>query len=284
MLDDIRGFCMMVVYSLVDTRVARAVLGSSVIIVMTIASLRLFGGYINAPRPTIYITSPKADVELTDKQVLIKGRVFPGDSVVTVNGQNVVANGDGTFSQVVNLSAGMNILKFEATFYGRKSGVVQTATRTLTEEEKAEQTIALLKEQNKVKSTADQLALLQKPSIVLGAETTPSPQATSSASSVDSAEQYQDPAKEMIQSQSEVKNGKENIITGQFKNTTDKTLRWVKIRVEYINTSGTTVDTKVGAITRVDEHLAPGTMVEYTIPASTTTYSTYRLTVAYEAL
>lgn len=284
MLDDIRGFFMMVLYSLVDTRVARAVLGSSIIIVVSVFSLRLFGGYINAPRPTIYITSPKADAELTDKQVLVKGRVFPGDSVVTVNGQNVVANGDGTFSQVVNLSAGMNVLKFEATFYGRKSGAIQTAMRTLTEEEKAEQTAALLKEQNKVKSAADQLALLQKPPDVLAAETTPPPQATSSASSADSAEQYKEPLKDMIQSQSIVRNGEENIITGQFKNATDKTLRWVKIRAEYIDTSGTVVDTKVGAITRVDEHLAPGTMVEYTIPASTTAYSTYRITVAYEAL
>lgn len=286
MLDDVRGFLMMVCYSLVDTRVARAVLGSSIIIVISIVSLRLFGGYINSPRPTIYITSPSLDSQILDKKILVKGRVIPAESQVTVNGDKVESNGDGTFSQIVNLSAGINVLKFEAVHYGKKSGVIQTATRVLTDEEKAEQTAALLKEQAKVNESATQIAQVQATPDVLGAQAPsadPTP-ATSSSTLENSLESFRLPSPGMIVTKTETPSGNDIIISGIFKNTTEKTLRWLKIKGEYKDSSGKLLDSKIGAITKIDQHLAPGAQVEYAIPSSSVPYKTCEISVAYEAL
>ncbi|MDQ3098806.1 MAG: FxLYD domain-containing protein [bacterium] len=287
MLDDIRGYLMMVLYSLVDTRVARAMLGSSLILVTTVVSLRLFGGYVNSPRPTIYITSPKAEIQVTDSKVLVQGKVSPQESLVTVNGQTVVANGDGTFSQIVNLTAGVNVLKFEAAHYGKKSGTIHTATRTLTEEEKAEQMATLLKEEQKVKKGAEEIATKLTAVDVLGAKTQPSSSATPiepTPSPQSGIENYIAPQKDMILTSNEVPNGKEKIINGMFKNTTPQTLRWVKIKAGFKDSNGEVIDTKIGAVTQVDQHLAPGAEMEYTIPGTTSTYTDFQLSVAYEAL
>ncbi len=287
MLDDLRGYFMMLCYSVIETRVARAVLGCSVIIVLSFISLRLFGGYVNAPRPTIFITSPQADALVTDKQILVKGRVVPQDSEVTVNGQKVISNGDGTFSQMVQVAAGANVIKFEASYYGRKSGALHTATRILTEEEKAEQTAALLKEKEKVKADANQLATALQ-SDVLGTSVSPSPQPTATPAPSLPAEtdidKFKLPLGGMIMTQNEVKKNGETILTGIFKNTTGKTLRWVKIKADFKNTANSLIDSKTGAITLPDQHLAPGTEVEYTVPATISTYNDFELRVAYEAL
>ncbi len=73
------------------------------------------------------ITQPVGDLDSDVSPVMVKGKTDPGGSV-SVNGQQVTADGTGSFSASVELSEGTNQIKIEAT---NKNGKTATKTRVI---------------------------------------------------------------------------------------------------------------------------------------------------------
>lgn len=67
---------------------------------------------VNVP-PEITITQPKNNDVFTTPSVLLAGKTDPG-SKLTVNGQDIFVNADGSFQQVISVSAGQGTLTFDA--------------------------------------------------------------------------------------------------------------------------------------------------------------------------
>jgi len=65
--------------------------------------------FIFAP-PMIEVSTPFQDMEVSDQTIEISGKSSVG-SQVSINGQSIFANTDGTFRENIKLSDGLNILK-----------------------------------------------------------------------------------------------------------------------------------------------------------------------------
>lgn len=75
---------------------------------------------VNVP-PSITITQPKDNETFNTPSVLFTGTVDPG-SKLTINGQSIFVNADGSFQQLISVSAGQKILTFDATSaFGKQS-------------------------------------------------------------------------------------------------------------------------------------------------------------------
>ena len=60
----------------------------------------------------IEILSPRADLMVQDQQLVIRGSIEPG-SILTLNGEPLVADPEGGFSEEIHLQKGLNTLIFE---------------------------------------------------------------------------------------------------------------------------------------------------------------------------
>jgi hypothetical protein len=67
---------------------------------------------VNVP-PEITITQPKDNESFDTPSVLFTGTVDAG-SKLTINGQDIFVNADGSFQQLISVSAGQKILTFDA--------------------------------------------------------------------------------------------------------------------------------------------------------------------------
>ena len=70
--------------------------------------------------PRLVIEEPMNNLMIDKTTIAIKGQSEPGVQL-TINGQPIYINEDGSFSQVINLNQGMNIIKIEATNRFEKS-------------------------------------------------------------------------------------------------------------------------------------------------------------------
>lgn len=64
-------------------------------------------------KPSLEIYYPPVNFVTSNLEITVTGLTKPG-TVVTINGENVVVNNDGQFSQVVTLQPGINIINFLA--------------------------------------------------------------------------------------------------------------------------------------------------------------------------
>lgn len=286
MFDEITGVILTIIKSIVDTKLARAYLGIATITVISLIAYRGFSGVLFAQTPTVTLTYPKINAEVNGKQLYIQGSVTPVTSLVKINGQSVYSNGDGSFSQVIDISEGKNILKVSAENYGKSSSIVQLVTRTLTADEIAAKQVEQQKEEAKIKADADKIAQAQQAESVLAAEApSPVPSVT--------------PAPTIApEPPTPVEFNQENIVTkqvtplpqggatisGKYQNKTGKTIRWVKITAQLKDEQGNIVETKDAYVTQSNQLLAPSATVEYTVPIVTTVYKSFDLTTSYELI
>ena len=57
--------------------------------------------------PELFVTTPASDILVDGKYIEVQG-ITEEESVVTINGQDVLVNTDGSFSERINLSNGIN--------------------------------------------------------------------------------------------------------------------------------------------------------------------------------
>jgi len=91
---------------------------------------------INVDQPIITLENPEEDAQITDDKVLVKGKVEPSNSEIKINDtQTVHRNGDGTFTALVNLKEGENVLSIEAKKFSKKSSIIRLVQRELSQAE-----------------------------------------------------------------------------------------------------------------------------------------------------
>jgi hypothetical protein len=273
MFEEITGIGMTLIRSIYDTAVARTYLGITIITILGVIAYRSASGFLFAAPPVISITSPQINQEVTGKQLYIQGKVTPTQSQVLVNGEEVYSNGDGSFSQVVDITEGKNIIKVTAENYGKKADVVQMVTRNLSPEEIAAKQLEKQKKEAQIKEEAEKIAQKENAEKnVLGAEATPQPP---------SQEEFN---QENIISKQVVKVAQGNVITGKYQNKSGRTIRWVKLVAKIKDESGQVIDTKDSFITQSTQLLAPLAEVTYTVPITTEKFTDFELTTSYEII
>jgi hypothetical protein len=278
MFEEITGNLMMLLHSIYETAAARVYLGITIITVMGLIAYQSISGFLFAKPPTIQVTSPQLNAEVSGKQIQIQGKVVPAESRVLINGHDVYSNGDGTFTQIVDVTEGKNILKVTAEYYRKSSSVVQMVTRILTQDEIAAKQQMKEKQEAEIKKEAEKIALAAKENeAVLSAATTPEPTPSPPPTETEFNQ-------ENIKTQ-EVKSTPDGkIITGKYMNKTGRTIRWVKLVANVKNEEGSLIETKEAYVTNSTQSLAPLAEVGYTVPISTQEYSSYELTTSYEVI
>jgi hypothetical protein len=276
MFEEITGIGMTLIRSIYDTAVARTYLGITIITIFGVIAYRSASGFLFAAPPVIVITTPQINQEVTGKQLYVQGKVTPTQSQVLVNGEQVYSNGDGSFSQVVDITEGKNIIKVTAENYGKKADVVQMVTRNLSPEEIAAKQLEKQKKEAQIKEEAEKIAQKENAEKnVLGAEATPQP------TQIPNQEEFN---QENIVSKQIVKVAQGNVITGKYQNKSGRTIRWVKLVAKIKDEAGQVVDTKDTYITQSTQLLAPLAEVPYTIPITTEKYTDFELTTSYEII
>ncbi|MBI4708750.1 MAG: helix-turn-helix domain-containing protein [Candidatus Portnoybacteria bacterium] len=96
----------------------------AILIVLIIGYLVYQIDYIVAP-PKINLDYPSEDLTTSRSSIEISGQT-DSSAKLTVNGEQVYIDKDGKFRQEINLSLGMNTLKFEAeNRFGKKSEILR---------------------------------------------------------------------------------------------------------------------------------------------------------------
>ena len=73
--------------------------------------------------PELSVTTPSADILVDGKYIEVQGTTQAG-AVLTINGQEALVNPDGSFSERINLSIGINEIKISAKKNHSKENVV----------------------------------------------------------------------------------------------------------------------------------------------------------------
>lgn len=268
MLDDIRGYIMMFLYSLNFNRFISAFISLFMIIGVSIASASIFNEYRLANQPALAIISPNTN-ETTRSIIIVRGKITPSSSIIKVNGKPAILSGDGNFSQVVNLSYGNNVITFEAFFHGKTSRVSYSTKRILTPQEQALHMEALLKEEQKV----------------LGAQTSVATNIMDEKSKESQSTyniRYRIPEEGILLTHQKETKGLQKIIAGNIKNTTDHDIRNISIKAEFRDSQGDIVDTKIGAAEIGSKELTSGNQTTYSLINSSLNYSSITILISYQ--
>jgi len=97
------------------------------------------GGKDSAPKPALVVSSPSGSPTVTKDSIEVKGKVTPANSKVTVNGEGVIPDDDGSFSTPFHLNVGENYIQITAVKGSEQADASRTVTRKLSEKEIAAQ-------------------------------------------------------------------------------------------------------------------------------------------------
>lgn len=89
------------------------------------------------PEPKLNMNAPSQATTVTKADFQVKGKVTPSEADVSVNGDNVTPNGDGSFDVVVDLEEGGNEIDIIAVNGSKQIEYSRVVTRKLTAEEAA---------------------------------------------------------------------------------------------------------------------------------------------------
>jgi hypothetical protein len=277
MIEDITGIIETILVTHGIKKVAFVLVTCTVMSISALGLIKTVAIYLNAPRPIITIRDPSEKSEVADAGILLQGTVTPADSVVKVNNHTALTNGDGSFSQVIDLKEGDNIIKVEAEYLSKKSAVMRKTKRVLSNKEIEARKVAQLKEQSALEQKAKLIAQAEQPVV-----TEPSPTSTPEEHSVLGVVTDNVSGGTEIIDEQKIKKGNSVIVTGRMQNKTGKTIKLVKVRAVFKDAFGTPVDTQEGAVTDASTSLAPEAIFPFTIPATKEDFAGYDINFTYE--
>ncbi len=91
-----------------------------------------FLAFVAIQPPTLSVQNPTQNFASQSRTLLVRGAASGGESDIRINGQQVVAKGDGSFEQEMTLSSGVNVITVAAAKKYSKESVV---TRTVVYQE-----------------------------------------------------------------------------------------------------------------------------------------------------
>jgi hypothetical protein len=95
------------------------------------------GGKDTTSNPKLAVSSPSQSTTVTSDTFEVKGKVTPANSEVTVNGEGVTPDDDGSFGTLLTLDLGKNEIKITAAKGSKQAEYSQVVTRKLSEKESA---------------------------------------------------------------------------------------------------------------------------------------------------
>lgn len=210
------------------------------------------------PQPVITLQLPKTDELVSEKEVYIRGSIKPSWVRVNVNGKNASINGDGTFTLLLPVKVGKNILKFQASYFGKNAEYILPITRELSHDER----IAKAQEQEKEEAEARQRVLAADTKIIdLLKEST------------------NDSLTYVVQviSHNVKKDSVFSRIAGEVSNMTLDTVYWVKVTAKFFNANDQIVDTREGFAVAQGDSIPSGKTHEFTTQATDKDFAYYKL-------
>lgn len=220
--------------------------------------------FISARPPEISLDQPEMGFVNEGERLFISGKVIPASSQVTVNGNEVSLNGDGSFTAVVNIPLGESTLEIEAVNKKKEAKALRLVKRVLTQEEiQAEEE----EEAKKKLAATDKAAELERTvNDLLAAK-------NANSGSKGFLRILNNHVKEEAGFQS---------VVGEVFNFGQKEVSWVMVTVKFLNQSGGVVDTKYGFATGFEEIVKPGEGAEFETQPTKKEFDYYSLELSWE--
>lgn len=238
------------------------ILAYLIIVIAVLFSIRYVNAYLNITTPTISLVVPKENDVAYNNDLYIRGVVLPSGSKVLINGQPVSLNGDGTFTAVVKISEGQNVLKVAAENGRKHAEFLRLIRRELSEDEK------------RIKQEAD-----AKEAAELKAKTLSKDQ---EIAQVQAAYTQREAKKvRVIEHALKEERGIKRVI-GKLVNDTDNPAYWVKVTAAFLDKQGGKIEEKLAFVTSFDKFLKPGEEAPFETQASEKTFDHYQLDVSWE--
>jgi len=215
--------------------------------------------------PTIVIEQPSPDFVNEGEKLFVAGKVIPVGSKVKVNGQEVLLNGDGSFTVIVSIPIEESILGVEATSWFKRAKLVRLVSRRLTE---AETQVKQEEEDKKTQEAVDRLATLDR--------TVNDLLAVKNASTG----QQKNLVKILTSQIKEEANFSQ--VVGELTNLGPEEVSWVMITVNFLDKSGGLVDKKFGFATSFGQTLKVNETAQFETQATTRPFSTYSLELSWQ--
>ena len=216
---------------------------------------------ITASAPAITVISPAEGFVNQGAKLYISGKMFPAKGKITVNGQPLALNGDGGFSGVINIPMDDSVLKFEASYFGKKSEIIRLVKRTPTaEEQQAKQK----QEADARQKTVDKVAQLDK-----------------DVNDLLAAKKANSGMVKILNNHVQTDSGFSSVI-GEVSNQGQTDASWVMVTANFFDQAGTTIDTKYGFATDFGQIIKPGATAKFETQATSKQFNTYNLSVSWE--
>ncbi|MDP3954898.1 MAG: FxLYD domain-containing protein [bacterium] len=220
--------------------------------------------FVLAKPPTIRLEKPEADVVNEGEKLFVSGKVVPVTSKVLVSGKEVLLNGDGSFTAVIEVPAGESTLEVEAIHKFKKAKLVRLINRQLSQAEIQAQE---LEEAKKKTEAVDRLATLDRK--------------VNDLLAVKSASSSQASLIKVINSRILEESGFSQV-AGEVTNLGQEEVRGVMVTVTFVDKQGATVDTKYGFATGFGETIKPGSTAKFETQATTKPFDRYSLAISWD--
>lgn len=224
--------------------------------------------FILAKPPDIALEQPPAGFTNQGEKLFVIGRVVPPRSRVTVNGNEVSLNGDGSFTAVVNIPLGESTLQIEAVYKKKEAKVLRLVKRIPTQEELQVEEAEGAKKKLEAANKAAELERTVKDLVA----------AKSAAMSPEGGKK----GFLRIMNNRVKEEGGFTSIVGEVVNLGEEPASWVMITAIFFNEIGNMVDTKYGFATDFGKVIKPKERAEFETQATTLKFDHYSLELSWE--
>lgn len=215
--------------------------------------------------PAIMLEQPEMNIVHEGEKLYVSGKVIPRVGKVLVNGQNLVVNGDGSFTGVVDIPIGESTLEVIAKRFGKTAQLVRLVKRNPTPEE-----LAKIKEEEMAKKRELIDRLAERENTVNNLLSVRNDLASKKGSL------------RILNNHLKVEGGFSNI-EGEVVNLGEEDASWVMITANFLNESGAVVETKYGFATEYGEVLNPKEKINFETQATTKAFDHYSLELSWGA-
>lgn len=223
--------------------------------------------FVLAKPPDITLEQPPAGFTNQGEKLFVIGKVVPPRSRVTVNGNGVSLNGDGSFTAVVNIPLGENTLEIEAVYKRKEAKVLRLVKRIPTQEELQVEEAEGAKKKLEAANKAAELDRTVKDLMA--------------AKSAMGAEGSKKGFLRIMNNQVKEEGGFASIV-GEVVNLGEEPASWVMITAKFFNETGNAVDTKYGFATDFGKVIKPKGKAEFETQATAQKFDHYSLELSWE--